>query len=289
MKYNESPRSRKKGFKSIVLICGEVFLFCLLLILNLSPILWAGLTSFKPLNVIFEFPPRIFGFRPTLEHYINVAHNQFFRAMRNSFFYSVGAIVCGLILSLFAAYGFQRYQFRLKRLLFFFVVAGIPVSVGSTALLIPSYLIFSSIGLTNKWSTLIILYTAYNLPMGIWIVKGGIERVPVEIEEAAMIDGSSRFFILFRMMPVLIRPSIAAAAMFIFIASWNEFIASMVMIDSPSLRSVQVVIYNFLGYYGQEWGPLTASAWLALVPTLLVFTFLGKLLISGLTQGSVKE
>lgn len=168
------------------------------------------------------------------------------------------------------------------------MIAGIPLSIGSAAMLIPNYLYMMELGLTNKWYTLILLYTAYNLPMAIWIMKGGIEAIPLEIEDAALIDGCSRAYIIGRLIPRLILPSIASSALFLFIGAWNEFITAAVMIDSPELRSIQLVIYYFRGFFGTDWGALMASAMIAVLPILVVFSFLGKLMVSGLTQGAVK-
>jgi ABC-type glycerol-3-phosphate transport system permease component len=245
------------------------------------------LTSLKTRRELFVYPPK-FIFSPSAEHYIEVLNSGFFQSMLNSLFYSVISIAAGLLLGLLAGYGFQRSKFPGKKLFFYFVIAGIPLSIGSTALLIPNYLYFTMFDLTDKWYTLIVLYTAYNLPMSIWIIRGGIEAVPIEIEEAALIDGCKRPYIIFNMIPQLIRPSMASAALFIFIGAWNEFIVATVMVNKPSLRSIQMAIYYYLGFYGQEWGPLTAAATLAILPIILIFTFLGKMLVSGLTQGSVK-
>lgn len=234
------------------------------------------------------FPPKIAGFTTSIEHYKTVFNSGFLRNVENSILYSLGAIILCLLLALIAAYGFERHRFRYRKILFYMVVAGIPLAIGSAAMLIPNYVYMSKLGLTNHWYTLIILYAAYNLPMAIWIIRGGIEAIPVEIEEAAMIDGATRSYIIFNLTPLLCRPSIAAAALFIFIGSWNEFIVSAVMINASKLRPAQLAIYNYLGFYGQEWGPLSAASTIAVIPTLIVFTLLGKMLVSGLTQGSVK-
>lgn len=227
MRYSKRLEINNTRIKWGILLAGEILLFALLIVLNLSPILWAVLTSFKPSNVIFSYPPKFIGFKPILEHYVTVAQNGFFRVFLNSVLYCMAAVILGLFLALLAGYGFQRYKFKLKKFLFFFIVAGIPLSIGSAALLIPNYLFFSNLGITNKWFTLPLLYTAYHLPMSIWIVKGGIGAIPVEIEEAAMIDGCSKPYIIFRIIAVLNRPALAAAAMFMFIGAWNEFIVSI--------------------------------------------------------------
>ena len=112
-----------------------------------------------------------------------------------------------------AAYGLQRYNFPGKKFLFYMVVAGIPLSIGSAALLIPNYLYMSNLGLTNKLFTLPILYAAYNLPMAIWIMKGGLESVPAQIDDSQLTVHQK--YIIFRLIPVLNRPAMASAALFI--------------------------------------------------------------------------
>ncbi len=266
----------------------EYIVFLALLVINVVPIFWSFITSIKSKREIFVYPPKLFNFLPTIEHYQTIIKDGYFRSMANSIIYCLLCVVIGLFLGYLAAYGLQRYHFKLKKLIFTMIVSCVPLSIGSAALLIPNYVFMSEIGLINKWYTLVILFTAYNLPMAIWILKSGVESVPVEIEEAAKIDGCSRRFIIWRIVFPLMLPSIASASLFIFIGAWNEFILAAVMVDSPKLMPVQVAIYNYLGFFGQEWGPLTASASLAIIPSLIIFTFLGKMLISGLTQGSVK-
>lgn len=260
-----------------------VFLFC-----NSAPILWGLSTSFKSTNEILAYPPKFFDFTFTLEHYAAVFRNGLTRGMLNSVLYSGGAIVFGVFFGLLAGYGFQRYRFPFRKLLFYIVVAGIPLSTGSASMLIPTYLYMMKMGLTNKWYTLILIYTAYNLPMAVWILKGAIEAIPLEIEDAARIDGCSRAYIILRLIPRMCLPSLASAALFLFIGSWNEFITSAVMIDSSQLRPIQSVIYYFNGFFGTDWGALMAAAMVALLPIVVVFSLLGKLMVSGLTQGAVK-
>jgi len=266
----------------------ESIVFIFVIVINIVPFFWGIVTSIKTQRDIFVFPPKIVGFAVSLEHYKAVFDSGFLRNIGNSLLYSFGAIILCLLLALIASYGFERYRFRYKNILFYIVVAGIPLAIGSAAMLIPKYIYFSKLGLTNHWYTLILIYATHNLPISIWIIKAGIKTIPVEIEEAAMIDGATRSYIIFYLTPILCRPSIAAAAIFIFIGSWNEFIISSVMIESSGLKPIQTAIYNYLGYFGQQWGPLTAAVTIAVIPVIIGFTLLGKMLISGLTQGSVK-
>ena len=278
------------GFRTnkIVLKALELLTFFIVFIMAVIPIAWGLATSLKARREIFLYPPTFFGFELSFEHYKNIFSSGFLLGISNSLVYAGSSIVVGVIIGILAGYAFQRCKFPLKKLLFYFVVAGIPLATGSSILLIPNYLVMSKINLIDKWFTLVIIYTAYNLPMAIWIIRGGIESIPIEIEEAAIIDGCSRSYIIFILSPRLILPSIASAALFIFIGSWNEFIVSSVMINSPNLRSIQQVIYYFMGFFGTDWGALCASSCMAILPILIVFTLLVRLMVSGLTQGAVK-
>lgn len=262
--------------------------FLSITIINLLPFVWGFVTSVKTNREIFSFPPKLFGFTFSLEHYIQVVQSAFFRSLLMTVFYCATTIACGLVIGLMLAYAIKRYRFPGRRLLFYLVVCGIPLSIGSAALIVPNYVFFSLIKFIDHAYTLIVLYCAYFLPMTVWIIIGGIEGIPIEIEESMVIDGASRGYIIFNMTPRLCLPSMAAAALFIFIGAWNNFLLGSVMVNSNALKPIQVAIYNYMGYFGREWGPLAASSIAAIVPILIVFTFLGRLMISGLTQGSVK-
>lgn len=266
----------------------EAVVLVLIALISLTPIYWGIVTSVKPLNEINAFPPKLFGFTVTWTHYERIFASGYFRSVFNSIFYSVAAIFAGVTLGYLAAYGFSRREFRFKRICFYLVVIGIPLSTGSSVLLIPNYLLMMKLHLTNHWYTMPLLYTAYNLPLCIWLLIAGIKAVPVEIEEAAAIDGCSQLYIVARMIPPMIKPSCAAASLFIFIGAWNEYITTSVMVNGEQYKNIQMAIYEYLGVFGQEWGPLTAATTIAIIPILLVFTFLGRQLVAGLTAGAVK-
>lgn len=272
----------------IVTKTAELITLAGMAIISFTPIYWGIVTSLKEVNEINAYPPKLFGFDITFTHYERILESGFLRCTLNSIFYSAVAIIAGIILGYLAAYGFERRNFFSKKLWFYVVVIGIPLSTGSSVLLIPNYIFMMKLGLTNHWYTLPLIYTAYNLPLCIWLLISGIRALPIEIEEAARIDGCSQFYIITRLIPPMIKPSFAAASLFIFIGAWNEYITSSVMINGDKLKNIQMAIYDYLGYFGQEWGPLTASATVAIIPILLVFTFLGRQLVTGLTAGAVK-
>lgn len=275
--------------KQAALKAAEYLVFLTVLVINIIPVIWGVITSLKTMRDISAYPPKIFNFQPVLEHYLRVIQSGFFQAMMVSVRNSLITIIIGALLASVTAYGFDRYSFRFKKILFFCIVLGIPLSVGCSTLLIPNYLYMSRLGLINRYLTLPLLYITYNLPMAIWILKGSIEAIPISIDESAKIEGCGDLYIFFRLILPLTKPALAASGLFLFIGSWNEFITSSVMVTSPHLRPIQLAIYNYLGFYGREWGPLTASATIAIIPIIIIFTFLSKLLISGLTQGSVKS
>jgi multiple sugar transport system permease protein len=277
-------RRRMRPGWGIVVAVG----FTLLAVLNLAPLVWGILTSLKGSADLFRFPPVLVDFTPTVANYKRVFDSGFLGNAGVSALYSATTVLAVMVLSLPAAYAFDRFEFPLRRALLLLVVASIPLSLGATALLIPNYIYFTRLGLTNSWLTLPLIYTAYQLPMAIWIVKGTMESIPRELDEAAVSDGATHRQILLLIILPLCRPALGAAGVLAFVSSWNEFLAGSVMVDSPTLRPIQPAIYNFIGYFGREWGPLTASATLSILPIIVIFALLGRLIVSGLTQGSVK-
>ncbi len=259
-----------------------------LVLVNLLPLVWGVLTSIKPESAIFAIPPQFFGFEPTAAHYERVFASGFWQSFSISIAYSIFAVMLALALAFPAAYAFDRFDFPFRQGLFLLVVASIPLSLGAAALLIPNYVYFVHLGLVNTPIVLPLIYAAHQLPMAIWVMKGTMEGIPRELDEAAIVDGASRFGILRHVMLPLARPAFGAAGTLAFVGAWNEFVAGSVMIDAPWLRPIQPLIYSFIGFFGREWGPLSAAATLAIVPILLVFALLGRLVVSGLTKGSVK-
>ncbi len=274
--------------KLMIRRAAELLVFAVLAVINLLPIFWGIITSFKGSRELFAYPPKFFNFKPVLDNYRVVLEGGFIQSIFISIFYCAMAILFGLLFGMMCAYALRRCRFRYKNLVFYLVLAGIPLSTGSAALLIPNYIYLSSFKMINHLYTLVLMYTAYNLPMAIWVMMGGIESIPIEIEEAASVDGCSRGYIIFKLIPSLNKPAMASAALFIFIGAWNEFNVASVMVNSTWLKPVQLSIYHYMGFFGLDWGLLTAATTFAIVPTLVAFCFLAKYIVSGLTQGAVK-
>ena len=260
----------------------------LLVVANLLPLIWGVLTSLKGETDLLRYPPAFLDFTPTLENYARVLTSGFALNLRASLGYATAAVSLTLILALPAAYAFDRFDFPGRQALFLLVVASIPLSLGAAALLIPNYIYFVRLGITNTWYVLPLIYAAHQLPMAIWIIKGVVESIPRELDEAAIVDGATTGDILRLVILPLARPAMGAAAVLTFVGSWNEFVAGSVMVDAPHLKPVQPMIFSFVGFFGREWGPLTASATLAILPILVAFALLSRHIVSGLTRGSVK-
>ncbi|MDY6244129.1 MAG: carbohydrate ABC transporter permease [Lachnospiraceae bacterium] len=274
--------------KIVISKISEAIILALLAFITIIPIYWGIVTSLKNKNEIATYPPKVIGFNVTWSNYVRIVGQGYLRALGNSAFYSLVTIILCLILGYIAGYGFERRNFLFKKFWFSLVVIGIPLSTGCSVLLIPNYLMMMKLHMTNHIYTMPIIYATYNLPLCIWMMISGVRSLPVEIEESAKIDGCSQRYIITRLIPPIIKPSFAAAGIFIFIGAWNEYISTSVMINSRELKNVQMAIYDYMGFFGQEWGPLCAAATAAIIPILVVFTILGKQLVSGLTAGAVK-
>lgn len=257
-------------------------------VVNLLPVLWGMATSLKPVQEILSPQPKLWGFSATTQHYETVIFGSFGTAFMTSLGYGIAATCLAVILASMTAYALDRLRFRLRQLVFYVIVACVPLSMGAAILVVPTYIYFTALGVSNQWYTLPVIYLALNLPLATWVMKGAIEGVPTELDQAGKIDGLSNMGILVRVIIPLCRPGLFAAGMLVFIGAWSEFLAGSVLVQSPSLRPVQVAIYSYITAFGRAWGPLTAAAILAVVPILVLLFALGRHLVSGLMSGSVK-
>ncbi len=256
-----------------------------LAILCVGPILIMFLTSFKTQAQTFTTGLSFF-FVPTLENYRDVIFDSSFgRYLINSLIVGVVATLLTLLLGCMASYGLARFSFAGRKTIAYatLMLRTVPLAV----IAVPVFMIWSDWKLTNSLFGLILLYVAVNLPFTIWLLYGFVLQVPVELEEAASIDGCRPWKIFWRIVLPLIRPGLAAAAIFTFRIAWNEFILALVLTDR-STRTLPVAASLFVTDIGVEWGKLMALATLIAMPPL-IFTFLAaRQVISGLTAGAVK-
>jgi multiple sugar transport system permease protein len=252
----------------------------------LFPIVWGFSTSLKAPAKIMELPPRLIPDEPTLMHYWLLFETGIQTYIFNSVVVSFLTVVLSLVLGALAGYALARYTFHGKNLVMFTIIA--VMSIPLPSLLVPTYSFLAEIGLIDTRTGLVLLYTAYQLPITVWILYGFFQTIPPELERAAMIDGYTRTQALFKVVAPLSKPGMVAAGLFVLTFAWNDFVVALVMTSTDAVRTLPVAIYNYLGYYGREWGPLTAASMVSIVPVLIVFLIFQRYFLSGMTGGSVK-
>lgn len=266
-------------------ILKNIFLLLLSLII-IGPILWGLSTSLKAPNKILAFPPRFIPDEPTLMHYAEIFRTGIHAYLGNSFFISLGTVLTSIFIGSLAGFAISRFRFRWKKSLMFMIV--VVMSIPIVSLMVPTYTYLAKSGILNTRLVLILLYSAYQLPISVWILKSFIDTIPVELEEAAMIDGYTRIQSLFKIILPLATPGLIAAGLFILVFSWNDFVVALVMTSSEAVRTLPVGIYFYLGFFGREWGPLMASAMVSIVPIIILFVVFQKYFLSGISKGAVK-
>jgi len=255
-------------------------------LLALFPILWGLSASLKPADRILEYPPRLLPASVTFEHYVRIFRDQAGYYLLNSAIISAASVVLCLLVGALAAYALARFAFRGRGTTMVVIVSIMSIPIAS--LLVPTFTMLSALGLIDTRTGLILLYTAYQLPVVVWMLAGYFQSLPVEIENAARIDGYSPVQTLFRIVLPLSRPGLVAAALFVMVFAWNDFVVAVVMTSSEAVRTFPVAVYFYLGFYGREWGPLLAASIVSIVPIIAIFVFLQRYFLSGMTGGSVK-
>jgi ABC-type glycerol-3-phosphate transport system permease component len=267
----------KVGNALVLLVIAGTFLF---------PVLWGVSTSFKPADRILANPPEILPATPTLAHYERIISGGILFNAMNSGLVAAATVTLCLAVGLLAAYALARHEFRGKRILLVAIVGIMCIPLDT--LLIPTFTYLASLGLLNTRTGLVLLYTAYQLPLAVWILYGYILTLPRELEHAAMVDGYSEVSVLRKIVLPLTGSALVAAGLFILSFAWNDFVVALIMTSSESVRTLPIAVYQFLGYYGREWGPLTAASTLAILPVIVLFVFFQRYFLAGVTSGSIK-
>lgn len=254
----------------------------------LFPLLWVVASSLKPTQEIFSGTPTIFPQKVTFDHYITVIKGQqLFRSMWNSVVVGVISTVLVIIIALPSAYAMVRYQSVINNAILSWILVSqiFPVIL----VMIPLYVMLRHIGLTDSLMGLTIIYVVWSLPFVLWMLHGYVKSIPLELEEAAVIDGATRTQVIFKVLMPLLLPAIGASALFSFISAWNEFFFALVLMKSPALATLQVELARYTGMEGQaRTGPLAAASVLATIPSVALFVFLRKWLTKGLVSGALK-
>lgn len=266
------------GFSILGISVGLLFLF---------PYLTMVLTALKPKSDITDIPPTYLPKHWEWGNFIKVFQElPFGMYIRSTVIISLSTMVLGLLVAIPAGYYVARNNFRLRTP--FLLLVLITQMFSPTTLLIGIYREMSSMHLVNSYLGLILINASFNLAFSVWILSSFFKSIPVEIEEAASIDGASRFQTFARISLPLAVPGIVTTAIFTFIAAWNEYVVAYTLASSPSKQPFSVGLSLLTGYYEVKWNYLFAGSLIAIIPVFILFVMIEKYLVSGLTAGSVK-
>ena len=266
---------------------GVWFLGLLITLFGIFPIVWALLTSLKReaaiITTVMQYIPR----EVTFENYVAIwTRSNFPTLLVNSMVVTaITVVVCALVGTL-ASYAIARYQFRGRRelMLFYLVIRMFP----AVMIIIPLFILMRNLGLLDSRIGLALAYTTFLLPVFIWMMKGFFDAIPLELEDAARIDGCSRIGAMVRVVLPLVVGGLVATVVFVAIGAWNEFLFALMMTTSTGSRTWPVGLQLMVGEFQLPWGTLAAGGIISIIPVVLLFALVQRALVRGLTAGAVK-
>ena len=267
--------------------CSHYLLIGLYVLFALFPLYWLIKVALTPNDLLYSESIRLWPSRTSLEHFRFVlAHSEFPLFFRNSLIVSSGTAVSVTLISGVGGYGLSRFSFRGKPLLVALML--ITQMFPLVMLVAPMFRLFAPLGLTNSLTGLVIVYTAFNAPFATFLMQSFFDAIPKELEEAAMIDGATRFGAFRRIILPLTLPGIAATGGFVFTAAWSELLFALMLNSSSQASTFPVGLLSFVSKFSVDFGQMMAAGVLALIPACLFFLAIQRYLVRGLTAGAVK-
>lgn len=259
----------------------------LILVFLLFPFYWTFVTSIKPNQELYSTTVVYWPQNPTFDSYVKLfaSPKTFLYPMGNSLLVAVCTTAVSLVVSTLAAYSFSRFRFKGRKLLMIMFLTN--NMFPTVLLLIPLYAIMRGMGLLYTPTSLVLSYTTFTIPFSVWLLNGYMNDLPMSLEEAAMVDGANRAQAFLRIiLPVLI-PCLLATGVYIFMQSWNEYTFA-VLFTNENNRTIPVALKMLIGQLGVQWELLTAGGIITIIPVCVMFFFVQKQLVAGLTAGAVK-
>lgn len=278
-----TPR-KARGHRWMLTAAGIV-----IVAIYLFPVYWMVSTSLKTSDAIFASPPEWFPSAVQIDSYVTaiLTNPVMLRALGNSAIIAVGTVILTLVLAAPAGYGMARLKLRYTGLMMLpFLVSQLVPTIN---LAVPLYVIFSRTGIVNTHLSLILANTIMTLPFAVILLRPFYLRIPGELEEAGVMDGAGRFAVFWRIVLPLVRPGLLTVGVFAFVMTWGEFAMALTLTTEQSVQPVTIVLNQFIGQYGTEWGPLMAASTVVALPIVILFVVLQRFVVGGLTAGSVKE
>jgi N,N'-diacetylchitobiose transport system permease protein len=259
-----------------------------LFVVMVFPVFWMVSTAFKPADEVNSQTPTWFSGHPTLQHFADAIHKPFFwDSVKNSVIIVLIAVAISMVLAFLAAVALAKYRFT-GRNLFIVLMIGIQMLPGA-GLIIPLYVVLARYHQVDTLTGVIVVYISAVLPFSVWTLRGFILGIPKELEEAAMVDGSTRLGAFARILLPLVAPGLVATSVFAFITSWNEYIFARILLNDQSKQTVTVWLSYFLGTSrNTDWGALMAASTLTAIPVVVFFLLVQRRIAFGLTAGAVK-
>ena len=277
-----NPRSTKQLIGGLQHVARAAYLLA-----ALFPLYWVLKISLTSTKLLFKESSNLFPSRVTLEQFSSLfASTPFPTFFKNSIVISSFTAIIATILAAGCGFALSRFVFRWQGLIRGLLLT---TQIFPLVLLItPLYKLFIALHLVDTPQGLMLIYTVFNLPFAVFLMQGFFDGIPIELEEAALIDGCSRFQALWRVVLPLTRPGLVATLGFVFTGAWSELLFGLMLINSDTNKTVAVGLLSFVGKFGVDWGQITAAAVLSLLPVLLFFALIQKYLVTGLTAGAVK-
>jgi multiple sugar transport system permease protein len=285
-------RPRRRPDTSGWHIAGATFLLLLTLFATL-PMVWMFLTSLKTQFAALHYPPEWLPSNVTFEHYERLLSPtsdigpDFLRYLVNSVWVSTATTVLGIIVAVPAAYAFSRFNFPGRQLLFYSVL--LRNMFPAVVFLIPLFIMMRWLDLVNTHASLILTYLTFGLPLSIWLLKGFYDNIPPQLEQAARIDGATRFQAFLLVVMPLSTPGIIATAIYSFVLAWNEYVYALTFLNDKSKLTLGVGLQHFFAEYATNWPGLMAASFIMSVPVVVMFLFLQRYFVRALTEGAVKS
>jgi N,N'-diacetylchitobiose transport system permease protein len=279
--------SRGRGRRRRTRQFGWNLLGLLVLAVMVFPVYWMVATAFKPGQQILSYTPQWIPTHPTLSNFGDAIHQPFFwNAVKNSLIVVSAVVALSVVLAFLASLALAKFHFY-GRKAFIVLILGVQM-VPLAALIIPLYILMSRLGQIDKLTGVIAMYLTFVLPFTVWTMRGFLLGIPKELEEAAMVDGATRFGAFVRVLLPLVGPGLVATSIFAFIQAWNEFIIAYVFLHTPEKQTLMVWLASFTTLRGTDWGPLMAGATLCALPVVVFFVLVQRRIAFGLTAGAVR-